>query len=70
LLFSFLKQAGNIAGLGNLGQVNLGLDFRWSVALARGGRTGFGRKMPSDLFCFVLFNRRRMGLLFCYTQFG
>lgn len=68
LFFALSEQAGNVARLGYLGEVNFWPDFSGSRTLARRGRAGFGRKVSTNFLRFVIFNRRRMGLLVCYAQ--
>ena len=55
LLLSLLEQLHHVTGLGNLGEIYLGLDLRRG-SLLPGSRAGFGRQMFSYPFGFILFN--------------
>lgn len=56
LLLSFPEQLGNIARLGDLGEINLRLHFRGSRSLS-GTRAGFRRKVLPHPFRFILLKR-------------
>jgi hypothetical protein len=60
LLLPLLEQLHHVAGLGNLGEINLRLDLGRG-SLLPGSRARFGRQMLSYFFGFILFNRARMG---------
>jgi hypothetical protein len=55
LLLSLPEQLHHVAGLGNLGEIDLRLDLRRG-SLLPGGRAGFSRQMFSYPFGLVLFN--------------
>jgi hypothetical protein len=69
LLLSFLQQARNVAWLMHLGKIDLGFDLRRSRPLPRARRAGFVCKVSPDQLRFVVFNRRRVGLLFLDSHF-
>jgi hypothetical protein len=56
LLLSFSEQPCYVARLGNLGEINFRLDLSRGRSFPR-GRAGFGRKMLSDTYRFILLNR-------------
>jgi hypothetical protein len=56
LFLSFTKQPGNIAGLGNLGEIDLRLYFCGSRPLSW-SRAGFCRKVLADPFSFIFLKR-------------
>jgi hypothetical protein len=53
LLLALLEQFKNVSGLGNLGEVELGLDFLLAGSFP-GHRRGLCRKMLPHLFGFVI----------------
>jgi hypothetical protein len=55
LLLSFPKQPCYVPRLGNLGEVNFRFDLCRGRSFPR-RRTGFGRKMFSDTYRFILLN--------------
>jgi hypothetical protein len=55
LLLSFPEQPCYVARLGNLGEVDFRLDLSRGRSFPR-RRTGFGRKMFSDTYRFILLN--------------
>jgi hypothetical protein len=53
LLLAFLEQFENVAGLGNLGEIDLRLNFRLA-GLLLDRRRGLRRKMFADFFGLVI----------------
>jgi hypothetical protein len=53
LLLPLLEQFENIAGFGNLREIDLGLDFRLA-GLLPGDRRGFRRKMSAHFFGLMI----------------
>jgi hypothetical protein len=68
LLLFFPQQTHYVAGLGDLGEIKLGLDLSCGSPLPRRS-TGLGSNILFDQFCFVNFKRAGMGLLCSYTHF-
>lgn len=54
-LLPLFQQPCNVAGLGNLGEINLRLDLRRRSSLP-GGRARLRGKVSSDLFRFIGLN--------------
>jgi len=63
LLLTLFEQFENIARFGNLGEIDLGLDFRGAGPFP-GHRRGLRRKMPAYLFGLVILKGAGVGLLF------
>lgn len=68
LLLAFPEQPRHIAGLGDLGKINLRANLG-SGLLPGGGRSIFRRKMPPDLFSFIRLDGTRVRFLLCYAEF-
>jgi len=68
LLLAFLQQLQNIAGLGNLGEIDLGLGLGMARLLL-GRRAGLGRKILSDLCRLIVLKGARVGFLLGYAEF-
>jgi hypothetical protein len=56
LLFALFQQPEHVAWLGDLGEIDLGLDFRRALLFLRRRRVP-GRKVFADFFSLVVFNR-------------
>jgi hypothetical protein len=62
LLLAFFQQAENVAGLGNPGKIDLGLDLgRARLLFLRRG--SLGRKVLANLFGFIVLYGARVGFL-------
>ncbi len=64
----------HITGLGNMGKIDLGLDFvgfgpAGTRTLSLRRRFALGAEIGSYLDCFVFFKRTGMGFLFCQPHF-
>ncbi len=68
LLLAFLQQLQNIAGLGNPGEIDLGLGLGMARLLLR-RRAGLGRKILSDLCRLIVLKGARVGFLLGYAEF-
>jgi hypothetical protein len=54
LLLTFLQQAQHVTGLGDLGEIDLGLDLGRTCRLLSLGRRGLGQKVLANLFGFIV----------------
>ena len=67
--------AQHVAGTGNVGEIDLGLDLIIAASRTRGSRGsgaffGMGAEMPADEFRFVVLERARVGFLLRNAYFS